>query len=141
MGCDIHGAIEYYAKHRDRWNHERNITVDRWYNLFGVLAGVRNYVNAIPIAEPKGLPKDIDYITEDHFEVWIYNAHSMSWLTLRELQEYDWEQEFLDGRDGFKKVKAKDCINLDFEYVIKKMEQLAETFGVDGVRVVFWFDS
>lgn len=84
-----------------------NIPYDsRCYNLFAILADVRNgsgfagvkigeYFN--PISEPKGYPDDLcEELQEDapyrNDIPMLSYQHSASWLTLRELIEYDWEQ-------------------------------------------------
>lgn len=84
----------------------------RCYNLFAILADVRNgrgfagckigeYFN--PISMPKGYPEDMceelkrDISNEYDDEAYNYrptlsNEHSASWLTLKELLDYDWDQ-------------------------------------------------
>lgn len=73
---------------------------DRCYNLFAILADVRNGTGFAgvktgecfnPISEPKGYPADLSD------ELWAemvpsFGAYGASWLTLRELVEYDWDQ-------------------------------------------------
>ena len=88
----------------------------RCYNLFAILAGVRNgsgfagirtgdYFN--PIASPKGYPEDMceelqrDIYGEYDKEAYgnrptLSGEHSASWLTLQELLDYDWEQMHRD---------------------------------------------
>lgn len=87
---------------------------DRNYNVFSMLAGVRNYYGEpiVPVAEPRGLPTDIsgfldggDTWYESRTEYDAHNAlagddrweddrgfwlgdHSYSWLTVRELLDY-----------------------------------------------------
>ena len=86
---------------------------DRNYDLFAMLADVRNgtgfagcitgeHIN--PISEPKGYPEDMcDALKSDIDEhLWdskeygkrphLSNEHSGSYLTLKELLEYDWQQ-------------------------------------------------
>ena len=68
----------------------------RSYDLFAILADVRNgsgFAGCLtgtrfePISEPKGYPEDMSFIEDD-----FYGGHSASWLTLKELRDYDWEQ-------------------------------------------------
>jgi len=77
------------------------IYTGRNYRLFGMLAGVRNGVGVagadmgdpvVPIAEPRGVPKDASggFLTE--VRGWGGDGHSHSWLTLEELRAYDWTQ-------------------------------------------------
>lgn len=64
----------------------------RNYILFAFLAGVRNYNDINPISEPRGIPKDISSEMEEELESWGPDAHSISWLSLRELLDADWNQ-------------------------------------------------
>lgn len=134
MGTDIHMACE--VKRNDKWelvtdkvfkNHwyepnseyrwakeeYTNIPYDnRCYNLFAILAGVRNGRGFAgcktgeefnPISAPKGYPEDMcaelrsdisdDYDNEAYsHRPTLSNEHSASWLTLKELLDYDWNQ-------------------------------------------------
>lgn len=113
MGCDIHMYVEYKRKFRDnveKWVHgdyfkpnphydgideyesafERmELYGDRNYSLFSTLAGVRDYTDqVIPVAEPKGVPDDCcEYIKEAEKD-WDGDGHTHSWLTLKELKDY-----------------------------------------------------
>lgn len=136
MGCDIHLAVEvrngdgvwrralppeevrdpwlveqaeerpddpYYAKRVEvTWFDDRN------YNLFAILAGVRNNFDFEPIAEPRGLPDDLsaevkrlDYAEQEDEDADDNDVslgdHSQSWLTLAELQAYNWNREVKEG--------------------------------------------
>lgn len=145
MGCDIHLAVERRNRSRqwervlpppevyDPWlkaqaEKETGDTIyyrdrvkyvwydDRNYNLFAILANVRNNFEFEPISEPRGLPYDLspalrklagdeidaldadvigDEGAEDH-DVSL-GDHSYSWLTLRELHECDWNREVKEG--------------------------------------------
>lgn len=130
MGCDIHLAVEvrkngvwerrlpppeardpWYVKQAaerdaDKWAKKRSEVEwyhDRNYEVFAILAGVRNYNNVTPISEPRGLPDDVSpevaRLNYDHPE---YDEdgddvslgdHSHSWLTLAELLAYPWGTE------------------------------------------------
>lgn len=87
---------EYFGKYdgEPEFEYER-VFSDRNYNLFAMLADVRNGygfagVNTgegfVPIAEQRGIPNDVAVPDGD------YGDHSQSWLTLRELYDYDWAQ-------------------------------------------------
>ncbi len=76
------------------------IYAGRNYNLFSILANVRNGVGFagcetgqgfVPIAMPKGLPDDVSPQIKIQSDGWGCDGHSHSWLTLRELLDYDWE--------------------------------------------------
>lgn len=116
MGCDIHGVFQ--AKRNGKWaDIENPYDERRHYQLFAVLAGVRNGLGfagtptggqVTPISEPRGFPDDFEvdgeshpiedlrqmsawsrkyFSKEDRFEVWM-GDHSHSWLTADEI--LDW---------------------------------------------------
>jgi hypothetical protein len=89
MGCDIH---MYFERKLDNgsWT---NIPSDeeyggyyvcRNYILFGYLAGVRNY-NVKPIADQRGIPKDVSKTIYEIYFDFGSDAHSASYLTIEEL--------------------------------------------------------
>lgn len=145
MGCDIHLAVERrtpngwervlpppevydpWLKEQaeketgdTRYYRERVKYVwfdDRNYNLFAVLANVRNYFGFVPISEPRGLPNDLspalrklsgdevdaldaevigDEDAEDAHDISL-GDHSFSWLTISELLSYNWGREVKEG--------------------------------------------
>jgi len=62
----------------------------RNYDWFAILANVRNYDNMLDtIAEPKGLPDNCSSETNSISERWGPDGHSHSWLTLKELIDFD----------------------------------------------------
>lgn len=85
MGCDIHAGLFQV----DSWADFVAIPpVDRYYDFFSVLAGVRGEYE--PIVEPRGLPEW--FKREPWWSEHIVDGdHTASWLTL---------QELLDFRDG-----------------------------------------
>jgi hypothetical protein len=116
MGCDIHAMIE--RKSRYGWVNSGDPDVGRNYEMFAVLAGVRNYDGITPIAEPRGLPSFKAFKTYSDGEQYIewadYNekpcyemeamaerygvdGHSHSWLTLVEIKAFDTTQTVHDG--------------------------------------------
>lgn len=123
MGCDIHIFVE--RKEGDKWvsadkwtpnkyydpaepEGEKPLVVDyddriyrgRNYDLFGILANVRNgrgFAGIVtgkpftPISMPKGLPGDVSDEVRSESDYWEGDGHSHSWLTLAELEAYDWK--------------------------------------------------
>lgn len=111
MGTDIHGRIQR------RWSESANyvdvgqIERDRNYRVFAMLAGVRNgfgfagvktHEPLVPISEPRGLPADLElvgdgdsvayYVWKDDEQIQVHDwlgDHSHSWLTLKEMAEWD----------------------------------------------------
>lgn len=64
----------------------------RHYFLFSLLANVRNEYGANPISEPKGLPDDVSFLVSEKSAEWGVDGHSHSFLTARELIEFNWDQ-------------------------------------------------
>ncbi len=98
MGCDIHLAVE--RKENGQWKKQSHVDGydERNYVLFGVLADVRNGTGFAgckihspnpPIDYPRGLPENMD----PSYGKYELGEHSFSWLTLKELQGYDWNQK------------------------------------------------
>jgi len=109
MGTDIHIAVEIF--YNGRWHlSDVTPTQDRNYRAFAVLANVRNGYGfggfstgdeLKPISEPRGLPDDMspelrakiaqnessDEIDEGQY-FWL-GDYGYSWVTLKELLEYD----------------------------------------------------
>jgi hypothetical protein len=108
MGTDIHIAVE--VRKEDGWHlSDLKVTQDRNYRAFAVLADVRNGYSfggfstgeaLQPISEPRGLPEDmspelrtkLDLQNADDgggTEFFWLGDHSFSWVTMKELLEYD----------------------------------------------------
>lgn len=143
MGCDIHFWVERQrpdgqwelAGEEDYDTEDHPFTIWRNYNLFSILANVRNgYGFAgvdtgegfVPIAEPKGLPEGVCSRVRAEHARWEGDAHSTSWFTLAELQAYDWEQV----------TKLRGIVSAH-EYAIFKEKGAPESWcgGVSGPRI------
>lgn len=116
MGCDIHMYIE--KKIDGKWipaqgfmhvySDDRTLDVpyadrftDRDYLLFGFLAGVRDCTNQHFV--PKGFPKDASKEVSGVYNGYGSDAHTPSYLTLKELQSVDWDNEMITiGREFLK---------------------------------------
>lgn len=149
MGCDIHVTVEkrvdskwtkvdpgmkpcWWCARSDtqgdcHWCQGTGETEKDWYDgrnypLFGILAGVRE-CDIVPISEPKGLPADLAPASRPPLDG---ADHSFSWLTLREILDYDWEQVYTYD-------KFVDLPN----YIIWKHEGMPKSWcgGVSGGRV------
>ena len=162
MGCDIHIRTEvkrYRSNDKERqngvWicadkfvvNHdhilygeeerysvENEIYEDRNYRLFAVLAGVRNNYDVTPISPPRGLPVDASDETKQYHNSYGSDAHSESFLTLEELEQYQHWEHPIHG-DLFKGTIDK-LRNLTRQHSYPEYEIRA-----DDVRIVFWFDN
>lgn len=155
MGCDIHLYLEKkefgYGKDADKfvW-----VSLDKWtemgefgdiyldvdsedrfyrkrnYNLFCALAGVTSHrLSNVPnYMKPKGIPADCSKLIYSAIKYWESDGHSHSYLTLKELKEFDWSS-YGDTCDEFKNE------------VLKKMELLKEELTDNDIRIVFFFDN
>lgn len=143
MGCDIHICTEAKktVNGKEQW-----INVDhfihnpyypeeprefelveiydgRSYILFSVLADVRNYDGIQPISRPKGIPADCSEVTKKQIDYWGEDGHSHSYLTLRELLNYQKEHSRVKVSGLVDSKTAKD---LD-EYGIEPSEWCGST--------------
>jgi hypothetical protein len=68
----------------------------RNYALFSMLADVRNKrdtrLGYVPINSPRGLPVDVSAVIREKSDEYGCDGHSHSYLTARELLEYDWNK-------------------------------------------------
>lgn len=137
MGCDIHHFFEvrrgnrWYSVHAEIPSPYGGGEVSllgapdlgRNYSLFGHLAGVRHSPVLGPIAEPRGLPEDISPEVQRQADFWEDDAHSHSWLTLKEIR---------DNQD-----RHRQLVDL-----AEHMTWSLWGYGRgDSVRMVFWFDN
>lgn len=102
MGTDIHGVFQARDTATNTWQDiASTYNEDRHYQLFAILAGVRNGAGfaGVPIAEPRGLPVDFQHdehmrhaisdldtlpewrrsLADEPYSVWM-GDHSHSWL-------------------------------------------------------------
>ena len=166
MGCDIHMHVEYY----NNWSHKWVIgdyfalmpdsTLDdpqyslmpiydaRNYYLFSVLAGVRGSAYNNQIDGPRGLPEDVSELVAEKHMIWGIDAHSASYLTLRELIEFDmhdWDEEeepehMLQPLIERLKQRA-DELNLIYDFNWSGRSYGESMQKAEKIRIVFWFDN
>ena len=128
------------VKLKGEWRHYSTPDVYRNYDLFAKMAGVRGSVE--PIANPRGLPNDIDPITAIDYERWRGDAHSMSYLSAEELGQVQawWKENRYEGASyspfGYLFGNA-------FDAWVKYPQDVDElrSRGIEDVRAVFWFDN
>ncbi len=166
----------------DDYGNEKTTEPFGWrsYAVFGFLADVRNYSHCTPISEPKGLPDDSEWLNSPSKYAYEVNPmsgepileneretnkndvqedgnyHSMSWLTLKELLDYDYEQKFWDRRvtkqtspnswDGAALAEEGEGQTITYrehlgESFFKDIEVLKTLGQPEDVRIVFWFDN
>lgn len=147
MGCDIHGWVEVrpYDFDKDYWKSMVNIDhLERNYQIFGRMFGVRMYEeNFTPIAPERGQPlsskyyvkgdEDSEISSRDRdYEHWDLDAHSMSWISLKEIM--DNEERILKPKEGY-------SFDSKFAMLFRIMKELGKEYGIDNVRLVVWFDN
>lgn len=85
----------------------------RNYDLFAILANVRNGRGFagiktgggfVPISEPRGIPTDASPQVARRSDGYGIDGHSHSWLTLREILEFDWTQ--VSHKQGYTGLRA-----------------------------------
>ena len=162
MGCDIHSFAERCNKETGKWQIVTDVVTfdNRDYSVFAFLAGVRNYDHCEPISEPKGLPDDVCDEIQENFESWQDDAHSASFLTVKELLDFDYEKQFWNRRisrtthypeggsytDGAAIAEEGEGEILSYRqnlggYFFEILKELSELGDTRDTRVVFWFDN
>ena len=139
MGRDVYCAVE----RRDasgRWRFAGALDVGRSYALFDVLAGAGGSTRRSPIAPARGLPADLDpeSCTDDDRESCFGGADEFgknfrSWLTLAELQSYDWVA-FLGEHEVPGVHRNKRACARFIEWIQR------QDAPADDLRIVFGFD-
>lgn len=175
MGCDIHFFVEVRLPNgpwqffREQLRACKNINHNtecywcngtgweckqlysgRDYQLFAVLAGVRNYMGIMPIAQPRGVPTDLDARTSWEMDM---ADHSCSWFTLKELIAVDWDREFtvtfddeydLENRRQIQKTVTTSYRKMAGEEFMETLDALRRRtilYDPNDVRAVFGFDN
>lgn len=149
MGCDIHAHIEIHLVDKDgsaAWHHYAIPRIDRWYWLFGLLAGVRDR-SVSPIVPPRGVPPDATAVTRMDYEGWGQDAHSASWFGTAEL--YKLFEKLQKEAARRKDEPDVSPLSFDLEYGILRCYLFGNAFlddaawpeGMDDLRMVFWFDN
>lgn len=108
MGCDIHVMVEARTRpfgseawfNVDNWRHNayygqegepamtvHPIYLDRNYEMFSYLAGVRNYGGNPSFGFDRGFPDDASMPTTVEYTGWGLDAHTPGYATLAELKE------------------------------------------------------
>lgn len=174
MGCDIHIIAEVREDGTWKANTREVFPLDEWereyykkshaevpfdwrsYSMFGLFANVRNYDHCTSIAAPRGIPEDASEAYKSHERDWEGDGHSHSYLTLRELIEFDYDKVFWNRRitrqEGPNTFNGAAIANEGEGRHLSQRENLGEqyfqhlealkTLGApDDVRIVFFFDN
>jgi len=131
MGCDIHAVIEinpFVEKGENEedilWHGVVVIEIDREYNFFSLLAGVRQSSKDFdPIKPLAGIPNPHSFTYDGLLEIWEGDGYSHSYYTFEELKiskYYNYYKNHL---------------------FFKIMEMLTKDYGTNSTRIVFFFDN
>lgn len=124
----------------------RHLTT-RNYKLFAVLANVRNYNDLPSIAPDRGMPSDASKALIDAYNEDIADAHSLSYITLRELRDWYKKQEANELKNQLlEKPQLHKLFDPWFDFI---KNHVAQSFYVytgnedfwDNFRITFWFDN
>lgn len=161
MGCDIHCFAEKYNKKHKIWKKVGSIfSVDdfekeyfkidktdspfswRSYDMFSFFAGVRNRNHIKPIVLPRGLPNDISDEVKEMFEEWKSDSHTESFISLKELNNFNYDNEIIDLTFGEVIEENKITYRMFLgDWFFKHLSELNDIGKPDEVRIVFWFDN
>jgi len=129
MGCDIHFFTE--IKINGQWHTHSVPHINRDYNLFGKMAGVRGI--GPPIVQPKGMPDNPALITRLYADYWEGDAHNASWFDKDEIKQLE---EWIE--------KEYSLISAEFDrwgFLFGNSYSYSGDDEVEDVRFVFWFDN
>lgn len=132
MGCNSHISIEVM----EQWSTNKawetwalDIPESRDYQLYEAMAGVRGEDEKAVVA-PRGIPAD----ASNAIKYWIQRSdgdgHSHSWLYADEFN-----RALMQSQDG------NFATNNVWLAVDKVLDSLAQVYGRQSVRIVFFFDN
>ena len=126
---------EYAENYKNDYNF---IYSQRNYNVFAMLANVRNYGYAhVAIDTPRGLPHDASDLIKTESQKWGVDGHSHSYLTVKELLDYNWDRTAYYNNA---KMVYKNEAGIFYDWSLPKLKELAGD-NLESVRIVFWFDN
>lgn len=133
MGCDIHSFGEVRSA---SGTYETLLTSPfnwRAYGMFALIFGVRNNsYGFVPIAKNRGLPVDVSVVCKASSDAYGYDSHSHSWISVKELQEFDYESLILVRHEY---ISCKELLGTNF------FTDLQMLVDANAERVVVFFDN
>ncbi len=144
MSCNIHTFVEGFCKEtgvgtfkRNRLNTHRSLMFAPFsaqnYSVYSFLAGVRSDGSVPSLVPPRGLPIGLSEEVEEEFSLFGKGSHSQSWVTVKELLDFDYEQLLPDGETTYLRRLPQSFF--------ADLSELHKMGKPDSVRVVFWFDN
>ncbi|AXF39792.1 hypothetical protein LEY_31 [Paenibacillus phage Ley] len=143
-GEDTSG-LEHWLKEEQEGTYDF-VDIQRNYRLYAALADVRNSYGIEPIHGPRGLPSGVSAVVKEQADNWGEDGHDHSYLTIKELSEFDWNQEIAQARweTPYNFIQwtepLKDRVDTFYTWSIPKLIELADG-DLESVRIVFWFDN
>jgi hypothetical protein len=136
MGIDIYIRVE--KKVDKQWIQiQCELPEPRNYDLFAILAGIGpRGKDFVAISPPKGLPQDVSKETREYVTGLGNDARCISYITLAELETYDWAEQRTD-REG---LSYLEYVSDFLETTIPLLQHIAEG-NSKFVRLIFWFDD
>ena len=131
MSCDIYCFAE--VKYKAAWKFAGEVQMERHYDIFAKMAGVRNDDDMItPIALPRDVPVDADDLTK--LVLSDKNYHTHSYLSLSEMKVLDkWVEKSEDG-------KVLKWRYIKWPYSIMKDNLKIRYYKIEDIRFVFAFE-
>lgn len=137
MGADIWMFIEHKNSETNKWNLVKNsewshnmVPIDRNSGLFHILCGYnkKDFGDLSVICECKDLPLDISKETS----FWLEDLAYTSYLSLEELQNFDWDKEVYYFEED---CKHSEIAGKFFTEIIPYMRSI--DMNPQNVRIVF----
>lgn len=133
MGCDIHAHIE--VKINGKWEHYSCPPFIRCYALFERICGVRGEVEKA-FAPPRGLPNDLNIVTQVCYNKQHRDAHSMTWLSKDEFCELiTYAETAIPGLEMFQHKHIGYLTGNSFN-----LHPGSNPKEITDVRLICWFD-
>lgn len=138
MGCDIHLHTEF--KSNGEWHHMNSVRMERDYDLFSYLCGVRGTEDAKPLIWKKnrGLPENISVVTQMDIDEWGDDGHDHNYLNAPEIMLLE-EWLRVNRSEDFPERQWGYLFGVGWGGFTMYPEDRPKI--VDDVRFVFWFDN
>lgn len=110
------------------------------------VSGTIRVLTQFPLAG--GLPGDVSAYVKDEYEMWAGDAHSCSWLSVKELVEFNYDgvmedrRVSIDGNGGCTAEPGGGKLKTYREFLSQGyFDDLKKLQAIGAERVVFWFDN
>jgi len=92
--------IDYYTKRLLEYRKSHGLSIewifdDRHYELFALLADVRNYDEWPALFAGRGLPPHPSTSTQSELKEWDSDAHSLTYFSLKDIKDAKWDQKVI----------------------------------------------